>query len=776
MRIGFRHLSTAVDWLKAASAAEGSTRSSLARGLCEREDWRNAKGELCLASARAALPDLAASLDIALPAPRPDAFGTGADTLERDYPDKLLACSLEDLGEVTLEPVGEGEDKRLARSMMATWHPEGEACAPGARVSTWITSSRHGRLGGLVFGAASWHQKARDDFIGWSQGARVAHLGEIVNNDRFLILPSVDVKELASHALACACRRLATDWHEKYGVKPVLAYTYVGPEHSGVSYRAAGWERCEEMTSGRPPGATGPGVQRSVWMKPLTPDWRAVLCREPERVMGQAAPLVGDDRTDWAMREYARSSHSDVRIRERLVTMGRAWNDRPGAILPVIFPGEAEQKAAYRLLSNPRVTMEHILEGHQEAMVERCRSQRLILAIQDTTFLNDNGLEATKGLVDIGGGGSGALGMAAHAGVAFSEGGSSLGLFHLDADFRLKPDQKKDEPDDKESRRWLDGYDKAVELAAACPSTRVLVICDREGDIWDLLARSTEHEAGLLVRVRRSTRRRVVTATGACRDLWDYMADEPCIATKQIDIAACGGPRRRKKRKGVRLEVRAARVDLAPPDKKPQATPPLSMMAVRVTEPAPPPGRDPLDWMLLTTEGDVTADDALKTVSFYERRWWIEEYFKALKVGTRIKDRRLNQADDLRKCLAFDAITACRVMTVERLARSAPDTPASHIVHRDEITVLNIYKVSRQRTPRGPPDPEPTIAAFAVDVARLAGFIPRKRQPLPGTEKLWQGYKLLLAFVEHHRNMRKLQELDMLKRWTPQCLVERPWR
>ncbi len=132
--------------------------------------------------------------------------------------------------------------------------------------------------------------------------------------------------------------------------------------------------------------------------------------------------------------------------------------------------------------------MDHILEEHQEAMVERCRSQRLILAIQDTTFLKHNGLEATKGRV---GGGSDALGIAVHAGVAFSEGGSSLGLFHLDADFRLKPDQKKDEPDDKESRRWLDGYDKAVELAAACPSTRVLVICDREGDIWDLLARST---------------------------------------------------------------------------------------------------------------------------------------------------------------------------------------------------------------------------------------------------------------------------------------------
>ncbi len=72
--------------------------------------------------------------------------------------------------------------------------------------------------------------------------------------------------------------------------------------------------------------------------------------------------------------------------------------------------------------------------------------------------------------------------------------------------------------------------------------------------------------------------------------------------------------------------------------------------------------------MLLASDGEVCAADALKTVSFYEKRWLIEEYFRALKVGTRIKDRRLDQADDLRTCLAFDAITACRVMTIERLA------------------------------------------------------------------------------------------------------------
>ncbi len=154
--------------------------------------------------------------------------------------------------------------------------------------------------------------------------------------------------------------------------------------------------------------------------------------------------------------------------------------------------------------------------------------------------------------------------------------------------------------------------------------------------------------------------------------------------------------------------------------------------------------------MLLTTEGDVTA--ALDTVSFHERRWLIEEYFKALKVGTRIEGRpglRPEEVSGLR-----------RDHRMPRHDRRASRTPASRIVHRDEITVLNIHKPVRRRQPRGPPDPEPTIEAFVVEVARLAGFIPRERQPLPGTEKLLQGYQFLLYSVENYRKMR---EHDMQK-------------
>ena len=81
---------------------------------------------------------------------------------------------------------------------MAAHHPQGWARAPGGQLRYWVCSSVHGRLGGIGFCAASWHQKTRDDFIGWSADARAVNLSKAVNNHRFLLLPGVRVHGLAS--------------------------------------------------------------------------------------------------------------------------------------------------------------------------------------------------------------------------------------------------------------------------------------------------------------------------------------------------------------------------------------------------------------------------------------------------------------------------------------------------------------------------------------------------------------------------------------------------
>ncbi|MFA5384293.1 MAG: Druantia anti-phage system protein DruA [Eubacteriales bacterium] len=92
--------------------------------------------------------------------------------------------------------------------------------------------------------ASAWKLAPRDLFIGWSHEQRQSSLHLIVNNSRFLILPWVRVKYLASSVLSLLCRGLASDWQDIYGYHPVLLETFVEQERfQGTCYRAANWIR-----------------------------------------------------------------------------------------------------------------------------------------------------------------------------------------------------------------------------------------------------------------------------------------------------------------------------------------------------------------------------------------------------------------------------------------------------------------------------------------------------------------------------------------------------
>ena len=99
-------------------------------------------------------------------------------------------------------------------------------------------------------------------------------------------------------------------------------------------------------------------------------------------------------------------------------------------------------------------------------------------------------------------------------------------------------------------------------------------------------------------------------------------------------------------------------------------------------------------------------------------------------------------------------------MSVEHLARSAPETPARTVVHPDKVHVLAVHMAKPNHCRQhGPPDPDQTVAEFAVNTARLAGFIPSKRQPMQGTRKLWEGYLILSLYTENYRAMRDFATL-----------------
>ena len=85
---------------------------------------------------------------------------------------------------------------------------------------------------------------ARDEWIGWSDTARGRHLNKVVCNSRFLILPQVRVKNLASPVLSRVVKRLAADWRQRYGYEPLLVESFVDrSRYEGICYRAANWQR-----------------------------------------------------------------------------------------------------------------------------------------------------------------------------------------------------------------------------------------------------------------------------------------------------------------------------------------------------------------------------------------------------------------------------------------------------------------------------------------------------------------------------------------------------
>ena len=116
-------------------------------------------------------------------------------------------------------------------------------------------------------------------------------------------------------------------------------------------------------------------------------------------------------------------------------------------------------------------------------------------------------------------------------------------------------------------------------------------------------------------------------------------------------------------------------------------------------------GRRPLDWLLLCSAGEADVKSARRILKWYRCRWVIEEFFRVLKTGTRIERRMFDAADDLDKCLVFDAVTAWRVFALERAARDTPTRPATDFVSQDEIFILYLeLEKFRIIKPRPPPE------------------------------------------------------------------------
>ena len=704
------------------------SRLDLSRRVCEWLNWRSLNGRLQDMSCRKALAKLSQRGVLDLPR-QEKTFGfehAAVNSVEPEIPE--VCCPLHELGEVSVDPVTSrySKESKTWFSLLDQYHYLGSGPLCGAQLRYVVKSLRHGYLGALAFSSASWALKDRDQYIGWTEAARRANLHQLVCNDRFLILPTVRVKHLTSHVLSLALSRLPEDWEQRYQIRPVLVETFVDPSRfAGTCYKASNWAYVGD-TAGRRDGRA-----KKIFLYPLDPGWRKVLCAEPPiRLAERPRPEAPEH---WAEEEFGTVRLYDPRLKQRLYTIAQDFYNDPQANIPEACGSKARAMGAYRFFQNPKVTMDVVLTAHTEATIERIKPHRVVLVPQDTTTLNYSTHPMTEGLGPVNNAEDKAVGLLLHDTLAFTEGGTPLGILDAqcwarDPREKGKRYRRKELPmGQKESMKWLRSFQKVGQVQKLCPDTMLIVMGDRESDIYELFLEASKDPDSpkLLVRAERTRNRKVEQEF-----LWDFMARQKVAGTLPLHVPRRGSRRARD----TRVDIRFAEVTLNPP-KRLGWTPSVTVWAVYVTEQVSNTVESPIEWMLLTTVEVQSFDDAQKRVEWYCGRWGIEVYHRTLKSGCRIKDRQLETADRLETCLGGDMGVAWRRYHLALLGRENPEMPGTEFFKDIEWKALCCYV---NKTPV-PPEKPPSMGKVVLMIAALGGHLGRKRDGYPGTQTLWRG-------------------------------------
>lgn len=379
----------------------------------------------------------------------------------------------------------------------------------------------------------------------------------------------------------------------------------------------------------------------------------------------------------------------------------------------------AGERRIGRFLNNAAVTVEEMMETVSRPLAERSAG-REVLAIQDTTSIHVNDQERRKR----------GRGLAMHATILVdAQDGAVLGPLHaefLDRPTGRKHDRRRRAYDDKESRRWQTGCEKALERAPR--AERVTVVADREGDVFDLFAYRPA-ELGMVIRVGQN---RNLAGGGKLFEAGDGLA---VLGRMTVERPAAPG----RKARPMTLELRAGSVALDRPVNRRGKTDAhlpeqLDLTLVDVREVDAPDGETPAHWRLLTGDAVETVDEARRIAGIYRRRWAIEQVFRTMKTqGFDIEAVRMRD-DAPRKILATAVfVAAVRVLQLVHARDGTTGRPLEDLFDPADRPLLRALdaKVSGKTKKQQNPHHPDSLAWAAWIMARLGGWTGYYGKPGP---------------------------------------------
>jgi hypothetical protein len=762
------------------------SRTRLARWVCGRFQLHDVRGKARVSSCLKALRDLEREGKLQLPPPLLNIvkhwrLRRHAEAVAEPKEVPTEVGQIRNLQLLLVDPQ-DGEQMRTWNELMVREHPQGERRLVGRQLR-YLVGSAHGWLGAVGFSASALHLQARDRWIGWDAAQRQAQEGRVVNLSRLLIRPSAQCRNLASFVLGACVGRVPQDFAVRYGYEPWLLESFVDrQQYAGTCFQAANWE-CVGQSKGRgrnDRACQSPESIKDIYVYPLVADFRQKMgvSAEPAPRLSPLAVEEGLGAKEWAQQEFGEVELGDQRLRDRLIRIVQDRADHPDASYLEAAGGDRyAAKGYYYFIDNPRDSLnpEAMLATHRKRTMQRMMSHPLVLVVQDTTDLNFSTRPQTTGLGLVGTNQTGAksLGLKLHSSVVLTPDGLPLGILRSVAD---APEQKGlagkksvGRPiEEKKSFRWLQGLRDCVAVARQMPQTRLLMVADREADLFELLAEAeaTRKRVGVLVRAEHNRR-----LEGQEQKLWETLQASPNETRLEVSIPRQRGKLAKQNKpeqkalsaRQATLTVRFQQISLVSTRHDLQSHPAILLWGIYVREENPPPDAKPIEWLLLTTEEVGTAPQAAAMVACYSRRWRIEEWHRILKSGCQVEEHQHQTGERLKRAIAMDVVLAWRIQLLVLLGRQAPELPCDIFFDNWEVKVLEALQQQKSPDTRGKAGEagkagkagkgkRPLLLEEAVMlVAQLGGYLARGSDPPPGAECLWKGMSRLSGMAEGYR-------------------------
>jgi hypothetical protein len=453
----------------------------------------------------------------------------------------------------------------------------------------------------------------------------------------------------------------------------------------------------------------------------------------------------------WIDQELAGCRFADVRLGNRFGVLMEQLSEGIGRTIPLACGDWAATKAAYRFLDNDRVSEAEILAGHFQATRERFAAVNgPVLVLHDTTEFSftrsdtaaigqthkvASGHKDERGRQRM----HTVCGILMHSSLVVTTDGLPLGLAAVKLWTRKKfkgtnalqgknIDSGKHSInttripiEEKESIRWLENARQATEVLG--DPARIVHIGDRESDIYELFSECELLETKFIFRTCVDRR----TEDGE-QTIKEAMDDQRVKAVHRIEVMDAKG-----NMSTAELEIKYHKMEVCPPIGKEKRYENLTLTVIHAKERGKPEGREPIDWKLITNLPVTCKADAIRMLDWYSLRWKIETFHKVLKSGCRAEDSKLRTAERLANLIALMCILAWRVMWLTMTNRVSPELPAKLVFTATEIKLLEHLIPAKDKTKKK------TVGIFLIKLARLGGYLNRKRDGPPGNMVLWRG-------------------------------------